>query len=211
MENAENNSENQEDKGKLLTSAAVALVIGASSGIGLEVAAKLASMGYRVVNISRNGCPSERIRSISADISQGSELEDAIKTVGEDYGRVDVMVYSAGFSMAAPVEYAREKDYRYLFEVNYFGALRAVQSVLPYMKEGGGKILLISSMGGVLPIPFDSFYSSSKAALDMLAKEMRIELKPYNIIVTSVRPGGTATGIHLQEKGISGQRQRRIL
>lgn len=102
MENAENNSENQEDKGKLLTSAAVALVIGASSGIGLEVAAKLASMGYRVVNISRNGCPSERIRSISADISQGSELEDAIKTVGEDYGRVDVMVYSAGFSMAAP-------------------------------------------------------------------------------------------------------------
>lgn len=200
MENAENNSENRGNEEKLLASAAVALVIGASSGIGLEVAAKLASMGYKVVNISRNGCPSERIRSISADISQGSELEDAIKTVGEDYGRIDVTVYSAGFSMAAPVEYAKEKDYRYLFEVNYFGALRCVQSVLPYMKDGGGKILFISSMGGILPIPFDSFYSSSKAALDMLAKEMRIELKPYNITVTSVRPGGTATGFTFKRK-----------
>lgn len=177
-----------------------AAIIGASSGIGLEIAAKLASMGYKAINISRGGCPSERIASVSADISQGSELEDAVKSVGESYGRIDVLVYSAGFSMAAPVEYAKEKDYRYLFEVNYFGALRSVQSALPFMKEAGGKIFFISSLGGTFPIPFDAFYSSSKAALDMLAKELRVELKQYKISVTSVRPGGTATGFTFKRK-----------
>jgi len=177
-----------------------AAIIGASSGIGLEIAAKLASMGYKAINISRGGCPSERISSLSADISQGSELEDALKSVGESHGRIDVLVYSAGFSMAAPVEYAKEKDYRYLFEVNYFGALRSVQAALPFMKEFGGKIFFISSLGGTFPIPFDAFYSSSKAALDMLAKELRVELKQYKISVTSVRPGGTATGFTFKRK-----------
>lgn len=181
-------------------SARSAVIVGGSSGIGLEVAAKLASLGYRTVNISRSGCPSERILSVSADVAQGSELEEAIKSVGESAERIDVLIYSAGFSMAAPVEYAKEKDYRYLFEVNYFGALRSVQAALPFMKESGGKIFFISSVGGTLPIPFDSFYSSSKAALDMLAKELRVELKPYKISVTSVRPGGTATGFTFKRK-----------
>ncbi len=197
-ERAENTQEEREEK--CLSSAAVAAVVGASSGIGLEVAAKLASMGYRTGNISRTSCPSERIRSISADVAQGAELEGAIRAVGEDYGRIDVLVYSAGFSMAAPVEHAKEKDYRYLFEVNYFGALRAVQAAVPYMKDGGGKILFISSLGGTLPIPFDGFYSSSKAALDMLAREARVELYPYRIFVTAVQPGGTATGFTFKRK-----------
>lgn len=190
----------KEKEENISAAARVAVIVGASSGIGLEVAAKLASMGYKVINISRGGCPSERIRSISADVAQGSELEDAIKSVGESYGRIDLLIYSAGFSMAAPVEHAKEKDYRYLFEVNYFGALRAVQSALPFMKEYGGKIFFISSLGGTLPIPFDSFYSSSKAAVDMLARELRVELKPYKISVTSIKPGGTATGFTFKRK-----------
>lgn len=200
MENAENEIKQDENGEKVFSGSAVALVVGASSGIGLEVAAKLASAGYKTVNISRSVCPSERIRSISADISQGSELEEAVKSVGEDYGRIDVLVYSAGFSMAAPVEYVKERDYRYLFEVNYFGALRCAQAAIPFMKEGGGKILFVGSLAGVLPVPFDGFYSSSKAALDLLAKELRLELKPYKIYVTSVQPGGTATGFTFKRK-----------
>jgi len=190
----------KEKEENISPSGEVAVIIGASSGIGLEVAAKLASLGFRTINISRGGCPSERIISISADVSEGAELEEALKSAGESYGKINVLIYSAGFSMAAPVEYVKEKDYRYLFEVNYFGALRSVQAALPYMKEFGGKIFFISSLGGTLPIPFDSFYSSSKAALDMLAKELRVELKPYKISVTSVRPGGTATGFTFKRK-----------
>ncbi len=178
----------------------VAVVVGGSSGIGLEAAAKLAAKGYTVINISRSKCPSERIRSVTADIFEGDELEEALNSVGEEYGRIDVLIYSAGYSMAAPVEHVKEKDYRYLFEINYFGALRTLKCVIPKMKEFGGKIVLVSSMASLLPIPFDSFYSSSKAALTMLAKSVRSELKAYKIYVTAVEPGGTATGFTFKRK-----------
>lgn len=215
MENISNNEsgevteEGVEQLKRASVGSAVAVIIGGSSGIGLETGAKLAIKGYHVINISRSVCPSDRIESIQADVSQIGELEDAIDSIGEDYGRIDLLIYSAGFSMAAPVEHVRGEDYRYLFEVNYFGALRAIQTALPYMKENGGKIFLISSVGGVMPIPFDGFYSSSKAALDMLAREARIELKPYMVTVTSVQPGGTATSFTFRRKVYSDEENGR--
>jgi short-subunit dehydrogenase len=171
----------------------VAVVVGASSGIGEEIALGLLTKGYTVVNVSRGLCANGRVKNITADIAQGDELERAFRTVGEEHKRLSLMVYSAGCSMAAPLEYAKEADVRYLFEVNYFGALRAVRSVIPYMKRGGGKIFLIGSMASSYAVPFDSFYSSSKAALDMLVKGARTELKRYHITLTSVQPGGTST------------------
>jgi NAD(P)-dependent dehydrogenase (short-subunit alcohol dehydrogenase family) len=102
--------------------------------------------------------------------------------------------------MAAPVECAHENDVRYLFDVNYFGALKAVQAAIPYLKQSGGSIVLVSSVGGQLPIVFDSFYSSSKAALEMLARGLYGELKHYRIRVTAVLPGGTATAFTYKRK-----------
>lgn len=187
-------------RGDKITERPVAVVIGASSGIGEEIALGLLTKGYAVVNISRGLCVNERVKNITADIAQGEELERAIRSVGDEHKRLAVLVYSAGCSMAAPVEYAKEADVRYLFEVNYFGALRAVKSVLPYMKRGGGKIFLIGSMASSYAIPFDSFYSSSKAALDMLVKGARTELKRYHITLTSVQPGGTSTAFTFKRK-----------
>ena len=176
------------------------LIIGASSGIGYETALKLIGRNYNVVNISRTPCPLERVKNYAADVTVGTTLEKAIKSVAEKTDRLCALVYCAGFSMAAPLEYADPKDYRYLFEVNYFGALRAMQAVVPYMKKRGGKIVLISSMAGLFPVAFDGFYSSSKAALDMLAKSADIELSPFNIRVTSVQPGGTSTSFTFKRK-----------
>ena len=113
---------------------------------------------------------------------------------------MQVLIYSAGFSMAAPIEYAKEEDYKYLFEVNFFGALRAIQLIIPHMKKKGGRVILIGSLGGDLPICFDSFYSSSKAALEMLCRAAYGELKPYGIKVTGVLPGGTSTGFTFKRK-----------
>jgi short-subunit dehydrogenase len=188
------------EKESKATEKPVAVVIGASSGIGEEIALGLLTKGYTVVNISRGLCSSERVKNITADIAQGDELERAVRTVGDEYKRLALMVYSAGCSMAAPLEYAKEADVRYLFEVNYFGALRAVRSVVPYMKRGGGKIFLIGSMASSYAIPFDCFYSSSKAALDMLVKGARTELKRYHITLTSVQPGGTSTSFTFKRK-----------
>lgn len=175
------------------------IVVGGSSGIGMETCLRLVNRGWNVINVSRTHCKNAKVKNISADVTKDGELESAIKEACEKYS-VAALVYSAGFSMAAPIEYAKEADYKYLFEVNYFGALRAVQAVIPAFKQKGGRIILVGSLGGDLPISFDSFYSSSKAALEMLCRAAYSELKPYGIKVTGLLPGGTATAFTFKRK-----------
>ena len=178
-----------------------AVIVGASSGIGYETALRLLGKGYSVSNISRTSCNLDRVKNYKADVSAGSSLEKAIcEAATAEGGELSALVYCAGFSMAAPIEYAEEKDYRYLFDVNYFGAVRAIQSAVPYMKERGGRIVLVSSMGGLFPVAFDSFYSSSKAAVDMLVRSAALELEPHGIRVCSVQPGGTSTAFTFKRK-----------
>ena len=154
-----------------------AVIVGASSGIGRETALKLSARGFRVFNVSRTQFKGERVRSITADAAQEGELSKAIHGIGEECDGIDLLVYSAGFSMAAPLEYAKSGDYRYLFEVNYFGAIEALRAATPYLKKRNGRAVLVGSIGGDMPIPYDSFYSSSKAALTMLAREADVELR----------------------------------
>ncbi len=170
-----------------------AIIVGASSGIGRETALRLLGRGYRVYNISRTPFKGERVRTIAADAAQEGEFQQAIMSAGDESGAIDLFVYSAGFSMAAPIEYARSGDYRYLFEVNYFGAVEALRAAVPYLKRRGGRAVLVGSLGGDVPIPYDSFYSSSKAALSMLAREADLELRPHGVRVSALLPGGTAT------------------
>ena len=135
----------------------LAVIVGASSGIGMEIAIALVQKGYAVVNISRNLCCVERVKNITADITQGEELERAIKAAGEEGGRIAFLIYSAGTSMAAPIESSREADIRYLFEVNYFGAVRALRTDMPSTTEKGGRVEFMSYLGSLYPIPIDSF------------------------------------------------------
>lgn len=107
---------------------------------------------------------------MTADAAREGELRRAILDIGTECGNLDLLVYSAGFSMAAPIEYAAAGDYRYLFEVNYFGAVEAMKAALPFLKKRGGRMILIGSMGGVLPVPFDAFYFSSKASQCLRAR-----------------------------------------
>lgn len=176
------------------------IIVGASSGIGYETALRLIGRGFTVVNISRMPCSMQRVKNYAADVTVGDTLEKAVAEAVKAAGGLYALVYSAGFSMAAPIEYADEKDYRYLFDVNYFGALRALKCAVPHLKKRGGRIVFVSSMGGTFPVAFDSFYSSSKAAVDMLAKAAAIELEPYHIHVCSVQPGGTSTGFTFKRK-----------
>lgn len=176
-----------------------AVVIGGSSGIGYETCVRLVNRGWTVTNISRSQCNNAKVNNVCADVAAGSDAYEAIGAAADKYG-LSALVYSAGFSMAAPIEYARECDYKYLFEVNFFGALKAVQAAIPHMKKRGGKIVLVGSLGGDVPILFDSFYSCSKAALEMLAREANAELNSYGVKVTAVLPGGTATNFTYKRK-----------
>lgn len=175
------------------------VVVGGSSGIGYETCVRLVNRGWEVTNISRTPCNNAKVHNVCADVTCGSEVSTAISSAAERYG-LSALVYCAGFSMAAPIEYAKEADYKYLFEVNFFGALRAMQTVIPFMKKKGGKIVLVGSLGGDVPVVFDSFYSCSKAALEMLAREANTELNGYGITATAILPGGTATNFSFKRK-----------
>ncbi len=184
-----------------------AVVVGGSSGIGYETCLRLVNRGWSVVNISRTPCNIAKVINFAADAAAGSALSDAIAKAAEKY-EIAALVYSAGFSMAAPIEYAGEKDYRYLFDVNFFGALQSMQAVIPLFKNKGGRIVLVGSLGGDVPISFDCFYSSSKAALEMLARAAYCELKPYGIRVTGLLPGGTATNFTKKRKVYSDEENK---
>jgi len=170
-----------------------AVIVGASSGIGLETAKLLASKNYDVVNISRSEVPEGIVDlDILADAGDEGSLTSAINHAASE-GKIDAFVYCAGYSMASPLEHASPEDYRYLFDVNFFGVLESLKAVIPHMKEVGGRIVLVSSLAGTIPLVFDSVYSASKAAVDKLAESADMELKPYGIRVCAVRPGGVST------------------
>lgn len=174
-----------------------AIVIGGSSGIGRAVCEQLLKRDFVVHNLSRSLCDLSGIVNRTLDVAD----EEKIERVLSDIDVPDVVVYSAGFSLAAPVEHTEQADLRYLFEVNFFGFVKTVQALSPRMREnGGGRIIAISSIGGIIPIAFDAFYSASKAAVDMFVREANIELNPYNVYLTSVRPGGTHTRFTFKRK-----------
>ncbi len=185
--------EEKEERTERIEGHRLAIVVGASSGIGRETALRLLSRGYQVVNLSRTPFKGDRVRTVTVDAAQEGELKKAIEGAVSKADGLDLLVYSAGFSMAAPLEHAKSGDYRYLFEVNYFGAIEALRAATPFLKKRKGRAILVGSLGGELPIPYDGFYSSSKAALTMLARESDLELRGSGVRVVALLPGGTAT------------------
>jgi short-subunit dehydrogenase len=110
-------------------------------------------------------------------------------------GRIDILVHAAGDGLFGPVEASTAGDARRQMDVNYFGALRLLNAVLPAMREQGkGLVILVGSVGGVFSIPYQTLYSSSKAALAMLGDGLRLELKPFNIQSVVILPGDVRTG-----------------
>lgn len=170
------------------------LIVGASSGIGLATAKRYAERGDQVTNVSRRDCEDARVFTYRADMSVKEERERAVAYLGEHDRLPDVFIYSAGASMCAPAEYIEEAHLRYLWEVNYFAPVHLTQILLAHLSAVHGKLVYVGSMASVAPIPFDAHYSASKAALNAFACVLVQEVKPYDVAVSVVLPGGTATG-----------------
>lgn len=172
----------------------IAVVTGASSGIGRCTAQSLRDMGCKVYDLSRRNIPLENVIHIKTDITKEDEVLAAVKEIIEADGRIDILINCAGFGISGAVEFTTTEEAKSQFEVNFFGAVTVTRAVLPHMrKQGSGRIVNISSVAAVAHIPFQTYYSASKAAIESYTCCLDNEVKPYGIRVTAVAPGDICT------------------
>lgn len=184
----------------------VAIVTGASGGIGLATATLFSEKGYTVYGLSRKPYESGAVTHIPTDVTDPESVRQAVATVTEREGRIDVLICNAGFGISGAVEFTEPSDAKRQFDVNFFGAFHCIQAVLPQMRaQKGGCILCVSSVAAVLPIPFQSFYSAAKASINALCAALANEVRPYGIRVAALMPGDIKTGFTAaREKSFAG-------
>lgn len=177
----------------------VALITGASSGIGKETAKMLAEAGFKVYAAARRtdrmrDLTSSGIELLSMDVTDDASMQNGIDTIINTTGHIDVLVNNAGYGSYGALEDVPMAEARYQFEVNVFGLARLTQLVLPYMRaQKSGKIINVSSIGGKIGEPHGSWYHATKFAVEGLSDSLRMELKEFGIDVVVVEPGAIKT------------------
>lgn len=174
----------------------VALITGASTGIGRATAEALRDAGYRVFGTSRKSVP-QNLDGITMLICDVTDEASVAKLVGEVLamaGRVDLLVNNAGIGLLGGAEESSTAQARALFDVNVFGVLRVTNAVLPVMRrQGKGRIINMSSILGLIPSPFNALYASTKHAIEGYSESLDHELRTLGIRVALVEPGVTRT------------------
>jgi NAD(P)-dependent dehydrogenase (short-subunit alcohol dehydrogenase family) len=172
----------------------VALVTGASAGIGKACAERLAGAGWAVTGASRRGTGGTGWTGLVMDVDEDGAVQAGVADIVKREGRVDALVAAAGWGIAGAAEDTSIAEAKAQFETNFWGCVRVVQAVLPHMRtQQRGRIVLISSLGGVIGIPFQAYYSASKFALEGFAEALAYEVAPFGVQVTLVQPGNIAT------------------
>lgn len=184
----------------------VLVITGGSSGIGKATALHFAQKGYCVYDLSRRGGSASNIIHIDCDVTQPQQCDEAIEYVIRQSGHIDVLVCNAGMGISGPAEFASLADTKRQMDVNFFGAVNIVQSVLPFMRnEKKGRILFVSSLASVFALPFQSFYSASKSAINGFSLALGNEVRPFGIKVACLLPGEVCTPFtDVRSKGRTG-------
>jgi NAD(P)-dependent dehydrogenase (short-subunit alcohol dehydrogenase family) len=171
-----------------------ALVTGASAGIGRACAGQLHAAGWAVTGASRRGTADDGWTGLVMDVDDDASVRAGVTGLLAAGGRIDALVAAAGWGLAGAVEQCTMGEAKAQLETNFWGCVRVVQQVLPAMRaQGGGRIVLMSSIGGVIGIPFQAFYSASKFALEGLGEALAYEVAPFGVQVTLVQPGNVST------------------
>jgi NAD(P)-dependent dehydrogenase (short-subunit alcohol dehydrogenase family) len=175
----------------------VALVTGASSGIGEATAKRLANAGYKVYGTSRRGAESvqQPFEMLSLDVTSDESVEAAVSEVMRRDGRIDLLVNNAGFGVApAGAEESSLDQARAIFETNFFGLVRMTRAVVPHMRrQGSGRVINIGSVVGFLPLPYGALYAATKHAVEGYSESLDHELRTRGIRVSVVEPAYTKT------------------
>ena len=184
----------------------VAIVTGGSSGIGRCAASALRDAGCIVYEFSRRENPQVGGVHIQADVTDQWSVPGAVDQVFQREGRIDILVNNAGFGISGATEFTTAEEAHRQLEVNLFGMANTTQAVLPHMRAtGGGRIVNLSSIAAITPIPFQTWYSISKAAINAYTMAAANELKPFGITMCAVMPGDIHTGFtQARRKEIAG-------
>ena len=174
----------------------IVFITGISSGFGLETARLLSQEGHTVYGtVRRQVEPLPKVNYFHLDVCDKQAIADAVRQVVEKEGRIDVLVNNAGMGIGGPLEFATEEEIRLQMDTNFMGLVHCVDAVLPYMRQQkSGKIIALSSIGGLMGLPFQGFYSASKFAVEGYCEALRLEVKQRGIKVIVLRPGDFSTG-----------------
>jgi NAD(P)-dependent dehydrogenase (short-subunit alcohol dehydrogenase family) len=175
----------------------VAIVTGASSGIGEATAHRLAVAGYKVYGTSRRGAQSsvQPFEMLPLDVTSDSSVEALVKEVMRSEGRIDLLVNNAGFGVApGGAEESSIEQAQAIFDTNFFGLIRMTRAVLPHMrKQGSGRIINMSSVLGFLPMPYGALYAATKHAVEGYSESLDHEMRTRGVRVSVVEPAYTKT------------------
>lgn len=184
----------------------IVIITGGSSGIGLCTAAALRDRGCKVYELSRRDSEVTGITHIKCDVTDEAQIAAAVGQVMAESGRIDILINNAGFGISGAVEFTDTAEAQRLFDVNFFGMVRMNHAVLPLMRQqDGGRIVNLSSVAAPVPIPFQTYYSAGKAAVNSYTMALSNEVKPFGITVCAVMPGDIKTGFtSARQKNITG-------
>lgn len=182
------------------------VVTGGSSGIGKAICEAFSQKGFSVYELSRSGKDNGKIVHIDCDVTNEESVDAAFSKIADCTKKIDILVNNAGFGISGAAELTSLEQAKKQFDVNFFGTVACTNKAVKYMREsGGGCIVNISSLAAELSIPFQAFYSASKAAVNSLTLAMANELKPFGIKVCALMPGDVKTGFTAaREKDTSG-------
>ena len=173
----------------------IAVVTGGTSGIGREAALYLAKNGCTVYELSRRKEGVGGLCHISADVTDEISVNAAVAQILAEAGRIDILVNNAGFGISGAVEFTDTAEAQRQLDVNFFGMVRMNKAVIAVMRQqGSGRIVNLSSVAAPVPIPFQTYYSASKAAINSYTMALGNELRPFGITVCTVMPGDIKTG-----------------
>lgn len=184
----------------------VVIVTGGSSGIGRCTASALKENGCIVYEFSRRNIPMDGVTHLSVDVTDEDAVNAAVQQVIQKETKIDAVINCAGFGISGAVEFTSLEQAKAQFDVNFFGTVTVNKAVLPFLRrQGKGHIVNISSVAAVAHIPFQTFYSASKAAVSSYSYALANEVKPYGIHITVVELGDICTGFtKARQKSILG-------
>jgi short-subunit dehydrogenase len=169
----------------------VILITGISSGFGKQTARLLAENGHTVYGTVRKKTEKEgTVNYLTMDLTDSESILKAVETVVHNEGRIDVLINNAGMHTGGPAETLPEEFLKLQMDTNFMGMVRLIRAVLPFMRsQGEGKIINFSSIGGLMGLPFQSYYSAGKFAIEGFSEALRMEVKQFGLKVILINPG----------------------